>query len=200
MLKFYVRHGMVVEKIHEIVSFKQSKCLEKDFYKLLHNAFYGKTMENVRNGMRLDFFKKDDIKNIIEQQSKITFNGFHKSYEICDSYLFRKSEVLMDEPNFLGSATLELSKLPMYETYYDNLQPYSGQGNFQKHYIDTDAFVLSMNTKDSIKDFRKIEDKFDFRNLDKNHELFSNKNKKVIGKFKIETPKNFWTDEFVCKK
>ena len=34
--------------------------------------------------------------------------------------------------------------------------------------------------------------------MDENHELFSNKNKKVIGKFKIKTPKNVWTDEFVC--
>ena len=43
-----------------------------------------------------------------------------------------------------------------------------------------------------------VEDIFDFSNLDKNHELFSNKNKKVIGKFKIETPKSIWIDEFVC--
>ena len=43
-----------------------------------------------------------------------------------------------------------------------------------------------------------FEDIFDFSNLDKNHELFSNKNKKVIGKFKIETPKKIWIDEFVC--
>ena len=43
-----------------------------------------------------------------------------------------------------------------------------------------------------------LEDIFDFSNLDENHELFSNKKKKVIGKFKIETPKNDWIDEFVC--
>ena len=43
-----------------------------------------------------------------------------------------------------------------------------------------------------------LEDIFDFSNLDKNHELFSDKNRKVIGKFKIETPKNIWTDEFIC--
>ena len=57
---------------------------------------------------------------------------------------------------------------------------------------------LSMKTKDIIKDLKNLEDIFDFSNLDENHELFSNKNKKVIGKFKIETPKNIWIDEFVC--
>ena len=78
----------------------------------------------------------------------------------------------------------------MYETYYDILQPYFGQENLQLHYIDTDGMVLSMNTKDIINDLKILEDIFDFSNLHENHELFSNKNKKVIGKFKIETPKN----------
>ena len=104
----------------------------------------------------------------------------------------------MDKPIYLGFAVLELSKLHMYETYYDILQPYFGQENIQLHYIDTDAFVLSVNTKDIIKDLKNLEDIFDFSNLDLNHELFSKKNKKVIGKFKIETPKNIWIDEFVC--
>ena len=55
-----------------------------------------------------------------------------------------------------------------------------------------------MNTKDIINDLINLEDIFDFSNLDENQELFSNKNKKIIGKFKIETPKNTWIDEFVC--
>ena len=64
--------------------------------------------------------------------------------------------------------------------------------------MDTDSFVLSVNAKDIIRDLKNLEDIFDFNNLDENHELFSNKNKKAIGKFKIETPKNIWIDEFVC--
>ena len=83
----------------------------------------------------------------------------------------------------------------MYETYYDKLQPYFRQENIQLHYMDTDSFILSVNTKDIIKDLKNLED---FSNLDENHEQFSNKNKNVIGKFKIETPKNIWIDEFVC--
>ena len=78
MLKFYVRHGMIVDKVHDIISFRQSRWLEKyihfttqkrnqavndfenDFYKLLNNAFYGKTLENVRNRLKIKFVKKDN--------------------------------------------------------------------------------------------------------------------------------------------
>ena len=104
----------------------------------------------------------------------------------------------MDKAIYFGFAILELSKLHIYETFYDTLQPYFGQENLQLHYIDTDGMILSMKTKDIIKDLKKLEDIFDFSNLDENHDLFSNKNKKVIGKFKIETPKNIFMDEFVC--
>ena len=112
MLKFYVRHGMIVEKIHEIISFNQSKWLEnyitfitqrrnkakndfeKDFFKLLVNAASGKFLENVRNRLRLELNEKEDIKKIIKQQSKITFNGIHKTYENCDSYTFNQNKWL----------------------------------------------------------------------------------------------------------
>ena len=64
--------------------------------------------------------------------------------------------------------------------------------------MDCDSFVLSLKTENVTKDFKNLEDVFDFSSLDKDHEIFSNKNKKVIGKFKIETPKNIWIDEFIA--
>ena len=216
MLQFYLGHGIIVDKVHNIISFRQSRWLEKyinfntqkrnqavndfekDLYKLLNNAFYGNTMENVRNRLKIKFIKKDEYRKIIKQQSKLTFNGIHKSYEICDSYTFKQNEVLMDKPIYLGFTVSELSKLLMYDTYYDILQPYFGQEIIQLHYMDTDSFALSVNTKDIIKDLKNPEDIFDFSNLDKNHELFSNKNKEVLGFFKSETPKSIWIDEFVC--
>ena len=155
MLKFYIRHGMIVDKVHNKISFKQSRWLEKyinfttqkrnqavndfekDFYKLLNNAFYGKTMENVRNRNKKKFIKKDNYREILNQQSKLTFNGIHKSYENCDSYTFKQNEVLMDKPIYLGFTVLELSKLLMYETYYDKLQNYYRQENIQLHYMDS---------------------------------------------------------------
>ena len=78
--------------------------------------------------------------------------------------------------------------------YYNHIL----EKNLHLHYMDTDSFILSVNTKDFIKDLLKFKDRFFFSNLDKNHELFSNKNKKVIGKFKIESPKSTWIDEFIC--
>ena len=207
---------MIVEKIHEKISFKQSRWLEKyisfntqkrnkakndfekDFFKLLVNAAFGKFLETVRNRLGLELIKKGDIKKNLKQQSKLTFNGIQKSYEDYFCYTIKKNEVVMDKAIYVGFAILELSKLHMYETYYDTLQPYFGQENLQLHYIDTDGMFLSMKTKDIIKDLKNLEDIFDFSNLDKNHELFSEKNKKVIGKFKLETPKNIWIDEFVC--
>ena len=107
MLNFYVRHGTIVEKIREIISFKQRRWpekyisfnkekrnrakndFEKDFHKTLVIAAFGKLRENVRNCLRLELLKKDDIKNNIKQQSTITFNGIHKSDENCDSSTFK---------------------------------------------------------------------------------------------------------------
>ena len=96
----------------------------------------------------------------------------------------------MDKPFYLGFAVLELSKLHMYETYYDELKPYFVQKNNQLDFVDTDAFVMIVNTKDIIKELKNIKYFLDFSNLDQNHELFSNNNKKVTDEIKIETPKN----------
>ena len=135
-------------------------------------------MENVSNRLKIKFFKKDDYREKIKQQSKLTFNGIHKSYDNCDSYTFKRNEILMDKPIYLGFSVLELSKLLMYKTYYDKLQPYFGQENIKLHYMDSDSLVLSIETQNIINDLKNLEDLFDFSNLDKNHELFSNKNKK----------------------
>ena len=92
MLKFYLRHGMEVVKVQTVISFKQSKWLENyisfntqkrnkaknnfenDFYRLLNNAFYGKTTEIVRNRIKVEVIRKDDTDKIIKQQSKLTLN------------------------------------------------------------------------------------------------------------------------------
>ena len=133
----------------------------------------------------IKFFKEGNDEEIIKQQSKFYFNGIHKSYTKYDSYKFKQNEALMDKPNYLGFAILELSKLLTYETYYDKLQPYFGGKNIQGHYIDTDAFVLNLDTKDFFKNLQSFNKIFDFTNINKDLALFSYNNKRVIGKNKI---------------
>ena len=153
---------------------KQNKAkndFEKDFYKLFNNAFYGKTMEKIRNRIRREFILKNETDKIIKQQSKLTLNGIHKFYTKYDSYTFEQNEVVTDKPTYLGFALLELSKISMYETYYDKLQPYFGQKNLQLHYMDTDSFVLSVDTKDIIKDLKKLNELFDPSNLNESRTI-----------------------------
>ena len=82
----------------------------------------------VRNRREIEFVRTDDTNKIIKQQPKLPFNGMHKSCENYDSYTFKQNEVFMDKPIYLGFSVLELSKLFMYEIYYDKLQPYFAEG------------------------------------------------------------------------
>ena len=115
----------------------------------------------------------------------LTFSGIHKSYTNYDSYTFKQIEVLMNKPIHLGFTISELSKLIKYETYYDKLQPFFKHEKKKLQYMDTDSFVLKVNTKDIIKDIKNHKDLFDFSNLNENLDLSKNKKKEVIGKFKI---------------
>ena len=93
MFKFYTKMGMKVTHIHTIYRFKQSPWLakyidhntqkrtkaktnfEKDLYQLMNNAFFGKTMENVRDSVNLEFIDHSQIQQIIKRQSKLSFKG-----------------------------------------------------------------------------------------------------------------------------
>ena len=185
MFKFYLNQGMKVTKIHTIYKFKQSPWLgkyidhntqkrtvaktnfEKDLYKLMNNAFFGKTMENVRDRTNLEFIDHSQIDQIIKRQSKLSFKGI---VDLC----------VFDKPIYLGFTVLELSKLLMYEFYYNKLQPYWKQ-SIQLHYMDTDSFILSFDTnhQELINYLQENKDEFDFSELDKSHELYDPINKKV---------------------
>ena len=179
LLKFYVRHGMVVTKVHRVIQFKQKSWLkeyidlntqkrakaktefEKDFFKLLNNAFYGKTCENIRNRVNIEFVDKNNVDKIIKIQSKLSFNGIHKSFDTFDSFLMKKREILFDKPIYLGFSVLDLSKLLMYEFYYDVLFPYfnsDSNENLVLHYADTDSFVISVKpkTENVTQDLKKV--------------------------------------------
>ena len=155
-------------------------------------------MENVRNRVRLEFLKSDQYSINIKQQAKITFNGIHKSYETYDSFTLKQNEVLINQPIHFGFSVLDLSRLLMYETYYDRFQPYFEEENPHLHYMHTDKVIISVITKNIIGDLKNHDDLFDFSNLKKDHEILTNKIKKRLGEFKLETLENVWIDELIC--
>ena len=74
---------------------------------------------------------------------------------------------------------------------------YTLEEEFSMHHIHTDAVVLSLNTNDIFKEIKNPEVLIDFSKLSENHELFSNKNKKLIGNFKTELLQKIRIDEFI---
>ena len=219
MFRFYTNLGMKVTKIHTIYRFKQSLWLEKyinhntqkrtkaktnfekDLYKLMNNAFFGRTMENVRDRTNLEFIPHTNIDQIIKRQSKLSFKGIVNHYSEFSVYKFDKEKTVFDKPIYMGFSVLELSKLLMYEFYYHKLQPYyntRSDADVKLHYMDTDSFILSIKTEDLINDLEYFKDDFDFSELDENHELYNSINKKVIGKMKIETSPIIELDNFIA--
>ena len=91
-------------------------------------------MEGVGNIIKVGFVKNTDEKKILRYQSRLDFDGIHKSYQDYDSYTFKTDIIRMEKPIYLGFAILELSKLLMSETHYDKLQKYFGQDGIQIHY------------------------------------------------------------------
>ena len=217
VFKFYISMGMKVTKIHCVYRLKQDNWLEKyidhntkkrtvaktnfekDLYKLKNNAFFGKTMENVRDRTNLDFIDHSKIEQIINRQSKLSFKGIVDHYHSFSVYKYDKEKTLFDKPIYLGFTVLELSKLSMYEFYYHTLEPY-WQNKVQLHYMDTPSFILSFDTNQEnlIEFLKQTKDKFDFSELDKSHELYDPTKKKVIGKMKIETSPVLVLDSFVA--
>ena len=164
----------------------QKHEFEKDFYKLMNNAVFGKTMENVRN--------QRDIKLVTTDKRRCALTSepnYHSTKYISKDLLvmeMRKTEVRMNKPIYLGQAILDLSKTLMYEFWYDYIKPKFGD-KARLCYMDTDSFVMYIKTDDFYKDISDDVDKwFDTSNFNRNDNrpLETGKNKKVLGKFKDE--------------
>ena len=209
-LKFHMRHGIRILNVHTVYKFKQSPWLakynteqrkkaktefEKYFYKLMSNSFYGKTIENIRKRLNLDLIDKSDTRRILNRQSN-SFDDKIAEYEKFNLYSFNKESIKFTKPIYFGFSVLELSKLLMYEWYYDKMQPYFGEDNLELHYLHTDSFIFSFKPiKSLIEDLKRFKEDFDFSDLDPSHELYSEDNKKVIGKMKLETLPELDLDE-----
>ena len=95
-----------------------------------------------------------------------------------------KTKVKMNEPIYLGLSILEISKILMYEFWYDYMKP-KYNDNIKLCYMDTDSFVMNIKAEDFYKDIANdVEERFDTSNYEVNRPLSTGKNKKVIGLMK----------------
>ena len=153
---------------------------EKDLFKLMNNAVFGKTMENIRRHRDIKLVTTDKF---ISEPNYHTMNYISEDLSITE---MNKTRVKMNKPIYLGLSTLDISKILMYEFWYDYMKPKYGN-DVKLCYMDMDSFIMNIKTEDFYKDIANdIEKRFDTSNYEVNRPLPTGKNKKVIGLMKDE--------------
>jgi hypothetical protein len=199
-LQFLLKLGFKITKIHKILWFDQKPWLkayidfntrkraqagttfEKDFYKLMNNSVFGKTIENVRN--RVDIRIATNDPQAIKQFTKPTYK--HSKY-IDGIYLIEhyKKKIVYDKPLYVGTSILDLSKLCMMDFHYNVIQK-DFPGRYHLLYSDTDSFVYQFYDDDIYKYVGKNHHLFDLSEYERPG-MRNDENKKVLGKMKDET-------------
>ena len=158
---------------------------EKDFYKLMNNAVFGKTMENIR--------KHRDIKLVNNEEAylRAVMKPNFKSGTLLGPNLMGcemgKIKVVMNKPVYLGQAILDLSKIVMYEFHYDYMKGKYTEDKLTLCYMDTDSLIYDIETDDFYKDIAdNVESRFDTSGYVPDRPLPVGKNKKIIGLMKDE--------------
>ncbi|XP_031549086.1 uncharacterized protein LOC116286658 [Actinia tenebrosa] len=165
-LQFYVRHGLRVKKIHRVLKFRQEPWMqpyidfntqkrtaakndfEKNLFKLMNNSVFGKTMENIRKRVSVKIVGSRE-----EAEEYVSQPGFVRYVEMLNFYVIhmKKANLFLNKPVYTGFTVLELSKLLMYEFYYDKLKPKYGD-RCRLLYTDTDSLIMEIQTPDVYAD------------------------------------------------
>lgn len=201
--------GLKLKKIYRVLQFKQSCWLktyidlntqyrakakndfEKNFFKLMNNSVYGKTMENVD--------KRKDVKIVTEWENRgrrlgaralIAKPNFHSLAHFTPDMVavqLNRVKTCYDKPIYLGFTILETSKYLMYDFHYSYMKPKYKQ-NLILNYMDTDSFIYTIFTNDFYDDIRKdVNAYFDTSDYDINNPFnIPCVNKKVVGLMKDE--------------
>ena len=197
VLKQAFDHGLKLRKVHQVIEFHQEAWLkkyidfntelrkkptndfEKDFFKLMNNAVFGQTMENVRKQRDIKLVKTDYKRNkLVSEPNYHTMKLIDRNLAITE---MKKVKVKMNKPIYLGLSILKISKITMYEIWYDYIRS-KYQNKARLCYMDTDSFVINIKTKDFYKDIAKdFRERFDTSNFIFDRPLPKGINKKVVG-------------------
>ena len=200
----YLNLGMELKKIHRGIKFIECDFLkpyidkntnlrtqaknnfEKDFFKLMNNSVFGKTMENIRNRVNVKLVDTG------EQFKKLTAKPNYESRKIFNENLvsvhMKKTSLTMNKPVYLGMSILDLSKSLMFDFHYKYIKPKYGK-QAKLLFTDTDSFLYEIQTEDFYKDISgDVKDRFDTSDYPKGHPsgIPTGGNKKVLGMFKDE--------------
>ena len=203
-LKLYERLGLKIKKIHRGISFRESNWMasyidkntklrsiatndfEKDFFKLMNNSVFGKTMENIRNRVDIRFVTSEK-----EAAKLINKPNFERRTIFSEDFVavhMKRTKLYFNKPIYLGASILDLSKKKMYEFHYDYIKPkYNELAKLL--YTDTDSLIYEIETKDFYNDIKlDVKTHFDTSNYPSDHPsgIETGINKKVIGMFKDE--------------
>ena len=212
-LRFYMEHGLVLKKVHSVIRFHQSRWLapyiaknsdlrakahndfEKDFYKLMNNAVYGKTCENVLKRQNIQLVT--DGKRTKSLINKPHCTGYRIFTEDIAAVALQKLQVVVNKPTYVGLAVLEYAKLHMYRFHYDQALKHWPDGRARLVLTDTDSLLYEIQTEDVYEDIRNnadLYDWFDLSNYPEKHPMRNMSNKMVIGKMKDETGGKIMTE------
>ena len=216
-LKQYLSLGLKLTHIHRGIKFEESQWLEKyitlntelrtsaanefdkDFFKLMNNSVFGKTMENIRN--RVDIKLVNNKKQAEKLSAKPNFYHCNIFREDLVAIHMKKTKLVFNKPVYLGMCILDLSKTLMYDFHYNYInQKYGNEAKLL--FTDTDSLMYEIQTEDFCKDISvDVKHRFDTSDYPPNHPsgIPSGLNKKVIGMFKDEAGGKV-LDEFVGLK
>ena len=161
-LKQALNHGLKLKKVRRIIEFNQESWLkpyidmntelrkiekndfEKDFFKLMNSVVFGKTMENVRKHRDIKLVTTDEKRRKLVSEPNSSYDELHFRRFINNRN--EENKVKMNKLIYLGLSVLEISKLLMYEFWYDYMEPKYGD-NVKLCYVDTDSFIMNIKKK-----------------------------------------------------
>ena len=207
-LKLYLSLGLKLKKIHRVLEFSEKPWLkqyidfntekrknaknefEKDFFKLMNNSVFGKTMENIRK--RSNIKLETDPDHFLRQTAKPTFVSCKIFHENLVAVHMKKNFLKLDKPSYVGMCILDLSKVLMYDFHYNFIKAKYGD-RAKLLFTDTDSLCYHIITDDVYEDLYNHKDMFDNSGYSKSSKFYFDENKKVIGKFKDEAAGNHIT-------
>ena len=201
-MKQALNYGLKLKKIYRVIEFNQKEWLksyidmntefkkaakndfEKDLFKLMNNSVFGKTMGNIRKHREIKLVTTDKKRStLVSEPNYHTINLISEDLSIIE---MKKTKVKMNKLIYLSLSILEISKILMYEFWYDYMKPKYGN-NIKLCYMDTDSFKVNIKMNDFYEDIADdVENRFDTSNYEVNRLLPMGKNKKVIGLMKDE--------------